>query len=993
MATIFGSTGDDSNVGGTPNLGSGTTGNDTFLTSLGSDFVGTSAGNDTYYLGYKSSTSYWRFGFNDFDTLDYRNAWSSFALPNASSLRINADLELGTIKKLNAAGTVVLATDSVIGVDRIVGTAGDDTLLGRNFWTYEEFRGHGGNDLINGRGNEDAVSYVNEATTAGITVNLAAGTVTSSDPNVGTDTLREIEDVIGSHFADTYNATGYGGSSVNRNSWGEVWNIFTPNGGDDNITGNGETRVSYAGVGGAITVDLSGLTAPGVKVKIVTAFTDDPSSSAYGPGTNVLGSGIDGANGGSYNDTLIGGGRVNTQGARLLANTVAGDLSFEAFRGNAGNDFIDGKSGYDRADYRGNNQIEGIVVNLAAGVVTGDPFMIGTDTLRGIEGIRGTFLFDDVYDATGFTLSNAASPSVNSGDIVVIAPTGETLASTAFNEFQAIGGNDTVTGNGATRISFNNIFVEKLVASVPSVRANFSSASDGFAELGLTDGGYGTVTFTGVFSLRGSVGNDQLAGSTGYQQLIGGYGDDLLLGGDGADILEGYDGRSDAELNLTSLYTDNDSLDGGAGDDLLRGDFGNDTLIGGSGNDTMEGGTGNDTYDVDSAGDVVTETVAGTNGGVDTVLSSLTAYTLGANVENGRIMLAGSASLTGNTLANVLYAGAGNNVLDGGSGTDTAAYTYATAAVTVSLALAGAQATGGSGSDTLAAIENLTGSKYADTLTGNPGANVLDGGSGIDVMSGGDGSDTYHVRDIGDTVIETNAASSGGSDTVYSYLASYTLGANVENGRILATSAANLTGNALANILYAGSSNNVLDGSTGTDTVSYKYATAAVTVSLALAGAQATGGSGSDTLTAVENLTGSNYNDTLTGNSGANLLNGGTGNDTLSGGPGSDIIRFDSLLNASTNRDTIVDYNVLDDTIQLENAIFTSLTTLGTLAADSFRSGPGFSSAADANDFVIYDSTSGALYYDAAGTGGAAAVQFATLSSGLALSNADFLVT
>ncbi|WP_300341735.1 calcium-binding protein, partial [Accumulibacter sp.] len=694
MATIFGSTGDDSNVGGTPNLANGTTGNDTFLTSLGNDFVGASAGNDSYNLGYKSSTSYWRYGFNDFDTLDYRNAWSSFALPDASSLRINADLELGTIKKLNAAGTVVLATDSVVGVDRIVGTAGDDTLLGRNFWTYEEFRGHGGNDLINGRGNEDAVSYVNEATTAGITVNLAAGTVTSTDVKVGTDTLREIEDVIGSNLADTYNAAGYGGSSVNRNSWGHSWNIFTPNGGDDDITGNGDTRVSYTGVGGAITVDLSGLTAPGVKVKIVTAFTDDPLRSAYAPGTNVQGSGIDGAQGGSYDDTLIGGGQVNTLGARSLANTLSGDLSFETFRGNAGNDFINGKTGSDRADYRGGNQIEGIVANLAAGIVSGDPFMVGIDTLRGIEGIRGTYL-DDVYNATGFTLSNAASPSVNSGDIVVVPPTGEALASTAFNQFQAIGGNDTVTGNGATRISFSSIFVEKLVASVPSVRATFSTASDGFAELGLTDGGYGTVTFTGVFSLRGSEGNDQLAGSTGYQHLLGDYGDDVLLGGDGADILEGYDGISGAELNLTTLYTDNDLLDGGAGDDLLRGDFGNDTLIGGSGNDTMEGGTGNDTYDVDSLGDVVSETVAGTNGGVDTVLSSLTAYTLGSNVENGRIMLPGTANLTGNTLANVLYAGAGNNVLDGSTGTDTASYAYATAAVTVSLAVAGAQATGG----------------------------------------------------------------------------------------------------------------------------------------------------------------------------------------------------------------------------------------------------------------------------------------------------------
>ncbi|MBO3703166.1 MAG: hypothetical protein J5W83_11605, partial [Candidatus Accumulibacter sp.] len=117
MATIRGSTGRDSNLESPFNLSNGTAGSDTFLTDLGNDFVGArSAGNDTYNLGCRSSTSYWRHGFNDFDTLDYRDAWSVFSRPNAGSLRIAVDLELGTIRKLNAAGTV-LATDTVIGVD------------------------------------------------------------------------------------------------------------------------------------------------------------------------------------------------------------------------------------------------------------------------------------------------------------------------------------------------------------------------------------------------------------------------------------------------------------------------------------------------------------------------------------------------------------------------------------------------------------------------------------------------------------------------------------------------------------------------------------------------------------------------------------------------------------------------------------------------------------------------------------------------------------
>jgi Ca2+-binding RTX toxin-like protein len=370
--------------------------------------------------------------------------------------------------------------------------------------------------------------------------------------------------------------------------------------------------------------------------------------------------------------------------------------------------------------------------------------------------------------------------------------------------------------------------------------------------------------------------------ASGLNQFFGLSGDDTLSGGDGNDFLRGDAGA--------------DSLIGGAG---------NDTLDGGAGIDSMIGGDGSDTYYVRDVGDLVSETNAtASTGGTDLVYSYLSSYTLGTNVENGRILATGVANLTGNTLNNILYAGVGNNVLDGGTGIDTVSYAYGvtgTTGVTVSLALTTAQATGGSSSDTLLGIENLTGSTYADRLTGNSGANVinggtgndtLDGGSGIDTLTGGDGSDIYYVRDVGDLVSETNAtASTGGTDTVYSALSSYTLGTNIENGRLLSTSAANLTGNSLNNLLYAGVGNNVLNGGTGTDTVSYAYGvtgTTGVTVSLALTTAQATGGSGSDTLLGIENLTGSAYADRLTGNSIANILDGGAGNDTLTGGDGSD---------------------------------------------------------------------------------------------------------
>jgi len=180
-----------------------------------------------------------------------------------------------------------------------------------------------------------------------------------------------------------------------------------------------------------------------------------------------------------------------------------------------------------------------------------------------------------------------------------------------------------------------------------------------------------------------------------------------------------------------------------------------------------------------------------------------------------------------------------------------------------------------------------------------------------------------------------------------------------------------------------------------------------VQVSLALTTAQATGGSGSDTLLNVENLTGSPFADTLTGNSANNTLsggagndildgglgndtvNGGLGNDTLIGGLGQDSFLFNTVLNASTNVDRLPDFLPVDDTLRLENAVFTTLTSTGTLAATAFGTGPAATTAAQR---ILYDQATGALYYDPDGTGPTAPVRFATLTTGPTLTNADFVV-
>jgi len=375
---------------------------------------------------------------------------------------------------------------------------------------------------------------------------------------------------------------------------------------------------------------------------------------------------------------------------------------------------------------------------------------------------------------------------------------------------------------------------------------------------------------------------------------------------------------------------------GKAGDDLLYGLDGNDSLDGGTGADQLFGGLGDDTYTVDNIGDIVTELPGE---GTDSVYSSIS-WTIDANVERLYLTGVGTISATGDDRPNTLYgdSNTAGNELEGQEGDDS--YYVGSGDVVIEAF--------GEGNDIVYSKISWTLGDNIERLyllgsstvsgTGNSLANALYShvNPAANNLAGGMGNDIYQVG-TNDTVTELAGQ---GTDTAYSQ-GSYTLGANVENLYLNVSAASTLTGNALGNALR---------GNSGSDTL------------LGLAG-----------------------NDTLTG---------GLGNDTLTGGLDNDIFRFDSTPNASTNRDTITDFNAAgDDTIQFENAIFTSLTATGTLAAGSFISGAGLTSAADANDFVIYNSTTGALYYDAGGNTGAAAVQIAFIGIGLTLTNADFVVT
>jgi Ca2+-binding RTX toxin-like protein len=401
----------------------------------------------------------------------------------------------------------------------------------------------------------------------------------------------------------------------------------------------------------------------------------------------------------------------------------------------------------------------------------------------------------------------------------------------------------------------------------------------------------------------------------------------ILTGTAGDDVINGTSGI--------------DTLRGAAGNDVISGGTGNDVLDGGIGLDTLAGGAGNDSYVVDNAGDVVNENAGE---GTDLVNASVS-YELQANIEN--LVLTGSAAIdgTGNALNNTIRGNMGVNIIDGGDGNDTldggiGADTMIGGAGNDVMAV---DNTGdvtvedaGGGIDTVRAvmsytlgdnIENLfllssaisgTGNADDNTITGNNANNILtglggndmlDGGKGKDAMYGGAGDDVYVVDTLGETVVE-NAGE--GTDTVRS-IATFTLGAEIENLVLTGTATASAFGNALANTLTGNTANNILNGYGGADLMQGGRGNDTYFVDDAGDVVNENAGEGTDivntaattTLGAnLENLvlsgtgaidgTGNALDNAITGNAANNTLDGGLGRDRMSGGGGDDTYLIDN---------------------------------------------------------------------------------------------------
>lgn len=837
----------------------------------------------------------------------------------------------------------------------LTGTGNDDTINGGI--GAQVLAGLAGNDTLSGGDGDD--TYILDDTDTIIEV-----------VNGGTDTVKvSFTHTLGNHLENLI-LTGSADIDGNGNS---ADNIITGNSGD-NILDGGDGDDALNGAAGA-DILIGGLGDD-------TYILDDTDAvvEAEGEGTDTVRASVSHALGNHVENLVL------TGSADIDGNGNSGD---NIITGNSGDNTLDGEGGSDTLI--GKTGDDTYIIGAEDTVVETENQ--GTDTIRtGFSYTLGDHLENLVL--TGASNIDGAG---NTDDNALTGNTGD-------NTLDAGGGNDTLDGGAGTDILIGGLGNDTYVLNdldtiteaddegTDTVRSSLSyTLGSNLEHLVLT--GSANINGTGNNAgnvITGNAGDNVLDGDVGndtalYLHSAAGYRIDYLSNGDievvdintvngdtGTDRLVNIESvwfsdqryqiavipleNGASALSITGTNSD-DTIVGGAGSQILDGLGGNDTLIGGAGNDIYIGGSGNHILEY-------------ANGGTDTLKSHSSSWLSNEYLEN--LVLTGTANISGegNDASNVIIGNSGANRLDGGKGKDTLkgglgndTYLLADADLVIELAKAGTDTVRAEISYVLPTnVENLTltgtnndgtgntanniiigsfgdnalyGLGGNDKLSGGAGDDLLSGGAGSDHLSGGTGNDSYILTDK-DVIVENKHA---GEDIVQTTF-SYTLGSNLEHLVLAGSSAINGTGNPLDNVLVGNNAGNKLYGAAGDD-----------------------------------------------------ILFGGSGNDRLTGGSGRDIFVFDSKLQKSaTNLDTITDYARGSDAIGLDKTIFTKLQS-GILKSDYFRASAN-GNAVDRNDFILYETDTGKLFYDADGSGIGSKIQFALIGtlSHPSLSASDFIV-
>lgn len=481
----------------------------------------------------------------------------------AATAGVTVDLSLTTAQKTGGSGS-----DTLFNIENLIGSKFND-----------HFFGSASDNSFDGGAGLDSVSYA--SATGGVVVSLARARAQDTQ-GAGTDTLLNIENLVGSTFDD----------------------VLSGNAGNNTLNGGlGNDTLTYAGATAGVVVSLAityGQATLGAGKDTIAGFenltgTDFRDKLFGNTGDNVLtgGLGNDQLSGGLGSDTAAyaeaaSGVSVDlriavaqdTQGAGIdtlisienltgsaFNDTLIGDDGNNLFIGGAGNDVITGNGGINTASYL--SALGGVDIDLTkVGAQVGGAGA-GADQLSNIQNLIGS-LFGDHFVGTA-----------------------------GANTFEGGAGNDVLAGGGGIDT------------------ASYAHATSGVhIDLGLTaaqdTGGAGIDTVSGFENLVGSAFDDVLVGDSGNNVISGGKGNDIITGGLGIDTVSYADAATAVTVNLLLLRPQ--ATRGGAMDtisgvenivgshfkDNLTGNAGDNVLNGGTGADRLTGGKGADTFVFDS---------------------------------------------------------------------------------------------------------------------------------------------------------------------------------------------------------------------------------------------------------------------------------------------------------------------------------------------------------------------------------------------------------
>jgi Ca2+-binding RTX toxin-like protein len=934
IENVNGSNFDDVLIGdGGDNWLWGLQGNDTINGGAGNDLIDVGAGNHTLDGGEGNDTLV---TFTDAPGTLLGPVDVSLALQGGSQDTGQGSMTLSGFENLSGSNF----DDTLTGDDadnRLGGDAGNDTLVGG-----------GGNDSLYGDGGayfdgqSPGATWIEDPTSLGV---------------FGDDIL------YGGDGDDTL----IGGGGNDTLDGGTGFDVLTGGAGDDvYLVSDGDAIIENADEG----VDEVRTTIDWGLAPNVENLTAVEGSGAFFLGGNELDNVITGNSGDNYlvgaggDDTLDGGaGRdvaafhlpPGTTGSLRIADGPDGTLLVQLVQ----------------ADGSSEDLFSVVVSGTGAATVTGLGIMsgLGTDSITSIEELH--FLVDNYPDPTPdnqfafISLAAYVPPLVDGfahvsgsviGEVIDLAalypdagPTDNInttggagddtiLGTTGFNYIRGDSGDDVIDGRGGGDVAAfalpvgmtgslrvvqgtgeqsGMLVVERVDGETVEQLFLVSIADDGTATVqGINSAAFlGTDTVSNVSTLDFVVDNPVfdpnqfthilLQNGTAVGEEVYGSGEnDGQTGGSGNDALWGFEGD-----DLLRGGNDHDTIRGGDGDDSIYGGQGDDYLIGGAGNDLLDGGDGSDRVGYFAgavAGVTIDLNIEGTpqdtgSQGWDTLVgvenvsgTQFSDVLIGNDGDNWLWGSPAAGSLTNNDTISggggndLVTVGIGNHILDGGSGVDSLRFTEnagADPSVNVSLALQGTSQVTGGGSWTITGFENLAGGNGNDTLTGDGNSNVLAGSWGDDTLAGGAGNDTLY----GDGDIATDNHGAGGSGPITTF-------DDVGGGEP--------AGN---DLLEGGLGDDIINGGGGNDTATYANAAGAVLVDLA-AGA-ASGADGNDTLTGIENVIGSGFDDSISGDLGANRLDGGDGSDLINGRGGDDAIYGgdgDDLLRGGGGNDQLV---------------------------------------------------------------------------------------